>query len=263
LRLSAARVLLGLAALLLVSAFQRAPAVAPGPFHDWAAVVVSADWRAATGEPTAAFENARRDVTAAVLSAGFRPDNLLTLGVDAKAPGVLETTPDNLRTGLAAVTGRARGGCLLYFTSHGSPEGISFGRPAAGELTMSPAALKLLLDATCGERPTVLMVSACFSGVYIPVVAAPNRMVLTAARPDRTSFGCGVDDRYPFFDACVLEAWPRAADFLALGRAVQACVANKEKALDLRPSSEPQLRVGGRIRPLLPLLSLLGAARPS
>jgi hypothetical protein len=255
--------LLGLAALVLVSAFQRAPAGAPGPFDDWAAVVVSADWRAATGEPTAAFENARRDVTAAVLSAGFRPENLRTFGVDAKAPGVLETTPDNLKGGLTELAGRTRSGCLAYFTSHGSPNGIAFGRPAKGELTMSPAALKLLLDGTCGERPTVVMISACFSGVYVPAIAAPNRMVLTAARRDRTSFGCGVDDRYPFFDACVLEAWPRAADFVALGRAVQVCVAGKESALGLSPASEPQLRVGARVRPLLPLLPLPGAAQGS
>ena len=30
-------------------------------------------------------------------------------------------------------------------------------------------------------------------------------MVLTAARPDRTSFGCGEADKYPYFDDCFLQ----------------------------------------------------------
>ena len=90
-------------------------------------------------------------------------------------------------------------------------------------------------------------------------LAAPNRLIVTAARPDRSSFGCGEGDRYPFFDACVLEAWPGAADFLALGRTVQACVARREREQRLSPPSEPQISAGARIRPLLPLLPLPGA----
>jgi hypothetical protein len=49
-------------------------------------------------------------------------------------------------------------------------------------------------------------------------------MILTAARPDRTSFGCSEDDKYPYFDDCFLSSAPAAHDFAALGRAVQACV---------------------------------------
>lgn len=256
-RRSSVRVFLGLFALIVVGGLQRAPTPpAAAPFSDWAAMVVAADWRASGGQPTAAFENTRRDVSAALLASGFRLENLRTLGVDAVGPGVRETTPENLYGGLAEVAARARGGCLLYFTSHGSPQGMIFGRAPEGERTMRPVALKRLLDDLCGERPTVVFVSACFSGIYLPAIAAPDRMVLTAARPDRTSFGCGVDDRYPFFDACVLESWPGAADFLKLGSAVQRCVARRETELKLSPASEPQVRAGARIRPLLPLYPL-------
>ena len=62
-----------------------------------------------------------------------------------------------------------------------------------------------------------MIISACFSGVFVPALAGPNRMVLTAARPDRSSFGCGEADKYPYFDQCVLESMPHAADFAALG----------------------------------------------
>jgi hypothetical protein len=78
-------------------------------------------------------------------------------------------------------------------------------------------------------------------------------MILTASRPDRTSFGCGEDDKYPYFDDCFLSSAPTARDFAALGRAVQACVAQKERDTGAEPASEPQLWIGPGLRPILPL----------
>ena len=77
-------------------------------------------------------------------------------------------------------------------------------------------------------------------------------MILTAARPDRTSFGCGQTDRYPYFDQCVLESWPGVGDFPSLGRAVQACVASREKKEKMAPPSEPQLWIGATAATSLP-----------
>ncbi len=91
----------------------------------------------------------------------------------------------------------------------------------------------------------MVVISACYSGVFVPILAGSNRMVLTAARPDRTSFGCGEADRYPYFDQCVLESMPAAPDFAALGRAAQRCVATREQA----ETADPALRAadgGGR-----------------
>lgn len=250
----AVRAVSGLIGLVLLCSFQRAPVSTS--FSNWAAVVVAADWRAGNGKPTAAFDNARRDVSAALIGAGFRPENLRSYAVAPREPGVGETTGRNVFTGLAQMAQQAPDGCLLYLTSHGSPDGIVFGR--TGQL--QPPVLARVLDATCRNRPTVVMISACFSGVFIPALAAPDRLVVTAARRDRTSFGCGEDDRYPFFDGCVLEGLPGSADFLALGRAIQACVARRETELRLSPPSEPQISAGARIRPLLPLLPLAAGA---
>jgi hypothetical protein len=95
--------------------------------------------------------------------------------------------------------------------------------------------LATMIDQTCGARPTVIVLSACYSGVFIPRLKKPTRMILTAARADRASFGCGESDRYPFFDACLLGALPAAGDFLELGPAVQACVARRERAQGVGP----------------------------
>ena len=255
------RALLALAAALCALSFQGiAPAQSTANgFGDWAAVVVAGDWRAGSGKPTPAFENARRDVESTLLKSGFTRGNLRTLGLaEGEGEGSVTTTA-NLAAALQATTARGQGGCLVYVTSHGTPAGVVFGR----EGLLRPGVLGRMLDNACGRRPTVVFVSACYSGVFVPALAAPNRLVLTAARPDRTSFGCGEDDRYPFFDACVLSAWPQAADLLALAPAVRRCVDARERELKLQPPSEPQVYVGGHARALLPLLPLPGGKRPA
>ena len=61
--------------LLLTSLLAAAPVRADAPsFSNWAAVVVAGDWRAHSGGPTEAFDNARRDVSATLLGFGFSPD---------------------------------------------------------------------------------------------------------------------------------------------------------------------------------------------
>ena len=105
----------------------------------------------------------------------------------------------------------------------------------------------------------LVMLSACFSGVYVPELALPNRMVLTAARPDRTSFGCGEADKYPYFDDCMLQSLPQARDFIALAANVRTCVSARELKEGMKPPSEPQLWIGPQLRPMLPLY---GFAQP-
>ncbi len=219
-------------------------------FADWAAIIVAGDYHAAhTDNPTETFDNARRDVAHAFEKAGFSPANLIQFSVrpqryPADAPH--KTDPQGIFDDLRALTARAPGGCLIYFTTHGSPEGIVLDGSLA-----TPRLLKTIVSNSCGARPTVIILSACFSGVFIPALKGANRMILTAARADRASFGCSEADTYPFFDGCVLQALPAATGFLDLGPAVQTCVAKRERAEGAGPPSKPQLAIGKSIRPLL------------
>jgi hypothetical protein len=237
----------------------QAPACAqqPAPLSDWAVAVVAGDWRAHSGRDTEAFDNARRDVAAALVRAGFSPAHVRQYSLRPPRKGddpAVVTTPITAVQGLLAEGRKATGGCLLYVTSHGSPDGAVFGP----DQLLTPYKLSRLLDEACGTRPTVVVISACFSGVFVPALAAPNRMVMTAARPDRSSFGCGDNDRYPFFDACVLESLPRADDFIALAGLTRSCVTRHEKEQKLEPPSEPQTSVGTRMQLLLPFLRFAG-----
>ena len=243
-----------IAAWFTILALPGLSAAAQSPFADWAAIFVAGDWRGHNGGPSEAFDNARRDLAKAFVAAGFSADHIREFSTRPQADPETAPFPSELSTiqaTLDSLAEEARGGCLVYFTSHGSPDGALVGRSL-----LVPQAARRMLDEACGDRPTVAVISACFSGVFVPALAAPNRMVLTAARRDRSSFGCGESDRYPYFDACVLESLPHAADFADLGREAQACVARREKEEGLSPPSEPQMAIGGRLRPILPLWSL-------
>ena len=217
-------------------------------FDGWASSVSAADWRDSDGRPIAAFDNAQRDLTTAFQRAGFDPDAMISVSLRPDVPNPVEAE-DSLRR-FAEAAQRAPRGCLFYVTSHGSPEGLVFGP----EATLEPERLIPVLRRICGDRPTVVVLSACFSGIFVDGLKAPNRMVMTAARRDRSSFGCAADATYPYFDECVLESLKTAPDFIALSRATTACVAAREQAEGLTPASEPQTAIGATMQLLLPTL---------
>jgi hypothetical protein len=100
-----------------------------------------------------------------------------------------------------------------------------------------------------------VVVSACYGGVFLPDLAGYDRMVMSAARKDRTSFGCGADDVHTYFDECLIKVLPQSAGFLDLPPKVKACVAAKETATGMAPPSEPQASIG-------PAFSLLAKGLP-
>lgn len=216
-----------------------------GALDGWAASIVAADWTTSRGTPIQAFDNARRDLVAGFQDVGFARSDMVdfTLRPDVPDP----TSADQALAAIGQNAEQATRGCFLYFTSHGSPRGIVFGP----NRLMSPDEMARRVDGWCGTRPTVVIVSACFSGVFTDRLAAPNRMIMSAARRDRSSFGCSEDATYPYFDGCVLESLPTSPNFLALADQTALCVSRREREEGLRPASQPQTVVGVDIAPLL------------
>lgn len=230
------------------------------PFARWAAVVVAGDWHAHSGGPTEAFDNARRDVSLTLARLGFSPEAIRQYSVRPKRYPAVKPGKTDLRriqAGLRDLAARNPAGCLFYISSHGAPEGV-----LVDDGVLPPPLLAAMIDDTCPARPSIVVVSACFSGVFVRPLQKDDRMILTAARSDRTSFGCSESDKYPYFDDCFLSSATTARDFAALGRAAQACVARKERDTGMEPASEPQLWIGPGLRPLLPLYAFPRAASP-
>lgn len=222
-------------------------------FSDWAVVVIAGDWRSHAGGETEAFDNTRRDVSAALVRAGFRADNMVQFSLRPPRPGddpAIVTDPQHVLDGFERVANKAPSGCLFYISSHGSPEGAVFGPTAV----LRPMALGKILDALCPGKPTVAVISACYSGVFVDPLAAPNRLIMTAARPDRSSFGCSDKDRYPYFDACILQSFPQSTDFVVLSRRAKACVDKRETDEHLQPASEPQTYIGSQAKVWAPFM---------
>jgi hypothetical protein len=226
-------------------------AAAAHGFADWAGVVVAGDDRSAHADiPTTAFENARQDVTAAFVARGFSRAHLAALSMHPERyplDPADKTSVESLWNDLAERAKARAAGCLVYITSHGSPDGV-----LVADHLVPPGLLAALIGRTCGARPTAVILSACFSGVFLPALEGPDRLVFTAARRDRSSFGCGEKDRYPYFDGCVIQDLPAATDFPDLADRVKRCVAQKEDAEGMRPRSQPQLFVGPAFRASVP-----------
>lgn len=220
----------------------------PSRFANWTSAIVAADWRDGANRPIQAFDNARRDLVKGFLAAGFSRANMVdySLRPDVAQP----VSASDVLDGINAAAARATAGCLLYFTSHGSPTAMVFGEAPP----MTPDIMANIVRGACGTRPTVVIVSACYSGIFINALSAPNRMVLTAANRERTSFGCSADETWPWFDGCIIETLPTATDFLALAAGARACVARKEAEHDASPPSEPQLFIGADMQLRLPTL---------
>jgi hypothetical protein len=138
---------------------------------------------------------------------------------------------------------------FLILTSHGSRDGLAV---KAGRLmqTLTPPELAEMLART-RVRHKVVVISACYSGVFAPRLANPNVLVITAADADHSSFGCQDKAKWTYFgDAffnVALRKAKRLKDAFALARAL---VRNHELREHFEPSN-PQIAGGANVERLL------------
>jgi hypothetical protein len=211
-------------------------------FSDWAAIVVAGDFHAHSGATSEVFDNGRQTIADELVGLGFSPSNIEQFSVRAERYPLAHaelSTPQRIAGGLWDLSNRTSAGCFAYFTSHGSRDGVEI-----GDSTISPRQMSELIDNACAGRPTVVVVSACYSGVFVPALSAPDRIVLTAAAADRSSFGCGETDRYTYFDTCAVAWLPKAGNFVSFAKHAIECVQAREKKEKVDLPSHPQLAVG-------------------
>ncbi len=88
---------------------------------------------------------------------------------------------------------------FLFLTSHGSKQHeFSLAQNGMELRGLQASELGTMLKQT-GIRWKVVVVSACYSGGFIDAVKDEYTMVITAARHDRTSFGCADDNEFTYF----------------------------------------------------------------
>lgn len=208
------------------------------PPDRWRAVLVAGD------NTSPAFDNGVEAMRDRLVGAGIRDIKLYSSNRDRAGANGLASSA-NVRDALRAGTGQA---CLAFVTSHGEQQGFFL---RTDRRLFGPALLDQALTAGCGDVPTVVVVSACHSGTFIDDrMRKPNRIIMTAARIDRTSFGCGASDQYTYYDRCLLQQFDAATTWRGLALAAQTCVETLERQLGIRQVSLPQLFVGAGVADL-------------
>jgi hypothetical protein len=132
---------------------------------------------------------------------------------------------------------------VLYATAQGGPFGMVYNDGDTGYGALSPYRLWTLLR-ELGLENRLLIVSACYSGVFVPLLKGPKSVVVTAASYDRTSFGCVADNDWTFFgDALINQALRKPAPLAAAFEEARALVGGWEARARFT-SSNPQISVG-------------------
>jgi hypothetical protein len=149
---------------------------------------------------------------------------------------------------------------IVLLSSHGNRGYLALSEDGGDEFDEVSAGLLRRWLAPLGDTPTLLVISACHSGSLIPALQSPQRIILAAARADRSSFGCEADSANTYFvDELFgqLDAGLTIDEWFA--RTVGS-VSAREKRMGLSPPSRPQISIGGAMRTIArrPLARVLG-----
>jgi hypothetical protein len=139
---------------------------------------------------------------------------------------------------------------FLILTSHGShADGLAVTTGRVIE-TLQPSNLAEMLERT-GIRHKVLVISACYSGVFIPPIANADTLVITAADAQHPSFGCQDKAKWTYFgDAFFNVALRQSNNLKDAFLLARSLVSKRELRQGFEPSN-PQMAGGANVEPLL------------
>jgi hypothetical protein len=193
-----------------------------------------------------------------------RGRTIVLAGTDGSGPSSLPRgTPTSLAIAFARIAelmNRQEDVLILYTTSHGAPFGLAYHDGDHGYGAISPKRMRALLD-ELGLQNRLLILNACYSGIFVPGLQSENSVILTAASRDRTSFGCLAENDWTFFgDAMINRALRKPQSLGAAFAEATGLVSGWETQFQATPS-QPQIYLGAAIsRWLAPLERRMPAA---
>jgi len=238
----------------------------------------------------AALESARRDETPRLFFVGFAGYGLEAVfkrealavralfderfGTKGRSlvlvnhPSTVDDTalasPANLDRALQHIGGLMTGDAdtlFLFLTSHGRKNLFAVEMPGFAFASLTPAALKAMLD-RARIKSSVVVVSACHSGSFIPKLADATTLVIAAAHADRSSFGCEDRREWTYFgDAFFNRALRQERSFERAFQLARRTIGRWERQERL-VRSLPQISGGEALRPRLEELARVGWVRP-
>ncbi len=132
---------------------------------------------------------------------------------------------------------------LLLMTSHGEPTGFGLRLPSEVISELTPQEVAATLNNE-GIKNRVVIVSACYAGVFVPPLQNDDTIVLTAADSAHTSFGCAPERDWTYFgDAFFRQSVRPGRDFQHAFDNARVLIQGWE-LMDRAPSSNPQAHFG-------------------
>lgn len=132
---------------------------------------------------------------------------------------------------------------MLLIATHANPGTLNIN---VGGKNTAPLTARTLSDALAplGKTPTLVVLSACYSGAFIKPLQSPNRVVLTATDTYKTSFKCQYPGEHTFFaDALFNQAGAEQLSVTDWMGTAQKAIQTQEKRRRL-PASTPKMFVG-------------------
>jgi hypothetical protein len=140
---------------------------------------------------------------------------------------------------------------FLAISSHGADDAslsVSSGGLQLEQLSDEDLAAAL---EDSGIKRRIIVISACYAGAFIQPLENPDTVVIAAAAPDRTSFGCSDDRDMTYFgEAFYRDALPHARSLQDAFSAAKAAIADRERQEHETPS-QPQAYFGTQISAVL------------
>lgn len=142
---------------------------------------------------------------------------------------------------------------FLYMTSHGERNHFEIEHAPLELEQVDPKWLRETLDKS-GIRWRVIVISACYSGSFIPALQSPDTLIITASAADKTSFGCNNEADYTYFGRAFFDLAMREQPSMKLAfEQAKQTVTQWETAQGFEPS-EPQWSIGRNMELMLPQL---------
>ena len=130
---------------------------------------------------------------------------------------------------------------FIYLTSHGSQEHELVLEQPRLQLSDLPADELAAALAPLKKRDKIIVISACYSGGFIPALKDEKTLIMTASRADRVSFGCSEEADFTYFgNALFAQALNQTDDLQQAFKLAKHYVAERELS-DNYEASEPQM----------------------
>jgi hypothetical protein len=140
--------------------------------------------------------------------------------------------------GIGAVMDKDEDVLIVLMTSHGTPNGFGLQLPT-GVVELTPQEVASSLERE-GIKNRVVIVSACYAGIFVPPLANDTSIVITAADAKNTSFGCAPERDWTYFgDAYFRQSLHAGSDFETAFAHARVLIEGWE-LMDHVPRSNPQ-----------------------